>query len=187
MIRPKTKRGIFLLFLLAIASWILSRPPSDTNGEPLEKLDTRMNYALWDFNAQLLDDKGRVSLEMESPKLRNNATSAIGTIENPSIVVKYEGDEWHITAESAIITADREHVSLIGDVSMLRHKSLTDEILQINTRDVLLEVAPRTAVTDAAVNIIQAGDQLEAVGMKLDMTNDSFELMDEVRGRYEVP
>lgn len=185
MMRRATGRAIAALTLLATVSWFLARDPGEERPSPFEDLDTRLNYALWDFTAMLLDEHGRVSVRIDAPMLRNDARSQVGTIENPRIRIQEEADEWYITADSAVVTADREHVSLVGSVDLLRENPQTGETLEIRTRDVLLNVTPRTASTEAAVTIVQHGDQLDAVGMKLDMKTDSYELLDKVRARYE--
>lgn len=187
MIRRATGRGIGALALLAIVSWIAARDGTAPRSSPFEDLDTRLNYALWDFNALLLDTDGRIAVRIDAPMLRNNASSQIGTVENPRIRIQQAPDEWYITADSAVVTADREHVSLVGTVDMLRENRQTGDTLQIRTRDVLLDVVPRTASTDAVVTIVEDGDRLDARGMKLDMKTESYELLDEVRARYARP
>jgi LPS export ABC transporter protein LptC len=187
VIKRKTRHGILLLSSLAVISWLLTRDPAETGETPPASVDTRLNYAMWDFTAVLLDDEGRVNLQIDSPKLRKNALSEIGTVESPQILIQQDKEEWHITAESAIITADREHVSLVGDVNMLRMNYLTSETMVIITQDVMLNVTPRTASTESEVSILQAGDRLDALGMRLDMMNDSFELLENVRAHYAIP
>jgi len=187
VIRRKTGRAMLLLAFLAVVTWLGGRGRDEPEIEPFADLDTRLNYALWDFNAQLLDDEGRVQLEMNAPMLRNNASTQVGTVENPRIRIRQEDDEWHISADSAIITPDREHVSLIGHVDFLRQSKLKADRLEIRTRDVMLNVTPQTASTEAAVILAQNHDRLEAKGMKLDMKTNSYELLDEVRGSYAQP
>jgi LPS export ABC transporter protein LptC len=185
--RSRTRRGLALLAVLAGFSWYGARERVEPSSKPLENLDTRLNYALWNFNAQLLDDNGAVNLLVEAPIMRNNASSGIGTVENPRIRIQLEQDEWYITADSAIFTADREFVSLVGRVDFLRQNRINSETLEIRTRDVLLNVTPRTATTDAEVTIAQNDDLIDATGMKLDMKTDSYELLDNVRGKYATP
>lgn len=186
MIKRQTRRGIILAALLALLSWILSKPGMETAIDSSKELDTRLNYALYDFNGRLLDYQGQVKLDIESPVLRNDAESGIGTVESPTLHIQQEQDRWYITAESAVITADREHVSLLGDVFFTRQNEMTGDLLEILTRDVILNVTPRTASTESEVRILQAGDQLDAVGMNLDMITDSFELLHDVQAHYEV-
>jgi LPS export ABC transporter protein LptC len=186
MIRRRTRRGIILLALLAAFSWIVSRQPAEDQAAPVQGLDTRLNYALHDFRGRLLNDLGEIAFEIEAPLLRNDAASGIGTVERPEIRIQQEAEEWYITAESAVIASDRERVTLEGAVTMVRNNEITGEQLDIATRDVVLDVTPRTASTESDVIIRQSGNRLDATGMRLDMINDRVELLSEVRAHYEV-
>ena len=187
MIKRKTRHGIILLTALAILTWILPKSSSDPVNGPPARLDTRLNYALRDFNGQLLNKQGTINLQISSPLLRKVAQSEVGTIKSPQIRIKQADQQWHITSESAIITADKEYISLIGEVKMLRRNEVSGETLNISTRDVMLRVTPRTASTDSFVTIIQYGDRLDAMGMNLDIVNNNFELLTDVRAHYDIP
>jgi LPS export ABC transporter protein LptC len=187
VIQRRTRRGIILLALLATISWILSEDQDEISEQPFSNLDTRLNYALYDFEGRLLRDDGAVNLEIQSPVLRSDAKSGVGTVEKPEIRIQQENERWYITAESAIITANREHVSLIGDVYLARRNELTGQLLEISTKDVVLNISPRTASGDSAVSIKQDNDRLDAIGMRLDMISNSFELLNDVRAHYETP
>lgn len=187
MIRRRTRRGIIFLAILAAASWYLSRDQEEIQDRPVSELDTRLNYALHDFDGRLLNDSGAINLEIYAPVLRSNAASGIGTVESPEIHIQQEDERWYITAESAIITADREHVSLMGDVYLSRKNEITGQLLEISTKDVMLNVTPRTASSESVVRIEQDNDWLNATGIKLDMVSNSFELLNDVRAYYETP
>lgn len=184
MIHRRTWQAIFGVSVLAILTALMVRSDKDGDSKPPADLDTRLSYALWDFTGVLLDKQGNMSLRVDAPMLRNRADTQIGTIENPRLRIMEEQEEWYITADSAIITADREFVSLVGRVDLLRRNLQTQESLGIQTRDVILNITPRLASTDAAVSIQQNQDRLDAVGMKLDMINNRYELLDQVRTRY---
>jgi LPS export ABC transporter protein LptC len=187
MIRRRTLRGIAVLAALAVVSWFLARDPQQTESGPAANLDTRLNYALINFHSDFMDDKGAISVQLEAPFLKNNAASGIGTVDTPDIRVIQGDDIWHITSESAIITSNREFISMVGEVHMTRENRRTGEVLQIDTSDTLLHVTPRIATSDAPVRLHQSDDQLDAVGLKLDMINNSYELLSQVRGTYAIP
>ncbi len=187
MTRRRTRHGILALLALATVSWMMTRGTESPVRPPYSGIDTQLNYALHNFQGHILDDQGQISLEISSPVLRKNAASEVGTIDRPIVRIQHEDDDWYIEAESAIIAADREHVSLMGYVNMLRTNKITGETLEITTEDVMLEVTPKTAHTDALVTLVQSGDRLDAVGMNLDMTTSNYELMDDVRAHYELP
>jgi len=186
VIRRRTAQGIYVLTALAIGSWLLIRDADRPDERPDNGIDTQLNYALHDFEGHLLNDLGQVTVEISSPVLRKDAASEVGTIEAPVVRIQHEDDQWYIEAESAIIASDREHVSLQGYVNILRTNKITGETLEIITQDVMLEVTPKTASTDSLVTLVQSGDRLDAVGMNLDMTTNSYELLDDVRGHYEI-
>ena len=173
-----------VLTVLVALSWLGARDQSTPPAKPFDNLDTRLNYALWDFKAQLLNDEGEINLHIEAPILRNNALTQVGTMEHPKIRIQQQLNEWYITADSAVITADREYISLIGSVDLLREGRFAHDTLEISTRDVMLNVTPQTASTEAAVAITQDGDHLEADGMNLNMKTDSYELLESVRAEY---
>lgn len=186
MIQRRTRRGIILLAVLASLSWMLTDEEGEVSEEPAGKLDTRLNYALYDFDGRLLNEFGSVNLEIQAPVLRSNAQSGVGTIESPELRIQEEDERWYITAESAIITADREHVSLMGDVYLTRRNVSTGKLLEITTKDVMLNITPRTASSDSRVVITQDNDRLDATGIRLDMIANHFELMNDVQAHYEI-
>jgi LPS export ABC transporter protein LptC len=187
MIHRKTWHGIGVLAMLAILTALIVRSGSQRIGVPPADLDTRLSYALWDFSGVLLNKQGQVNVRVDAPMLRNTADSQVGTVENPRLRIIQEEDEWYITADSAIITADREYVSLIGRVDLLNQDLAGTRRLGVQTRDVMLNITPRLASTESAVSIQQNQDVLDAVGMKLDMKNKRYELLHQVRARYATP
>jgi LPS export ABC transporter protein LptC len=182
----RTRRGIILLALLAALSWELSRE-GEVEEQPVSKFDTRLNYALYDFDGRLLNEEGAIKLEIQAPVLRSNARSGVGTVESPELRIQQEAERWYITAESAIITADREHVSLMGDVDLTKRNELTGQLLEISTKDIMLNIESKTASGDSRVSIRQENDSLDAVGIRLDMISNRFELHHDVQAYYETP
>jgi len=176
-----------MLALLASVSWILLRESGEEKVSPVNKLDTRLNYALYDFNGRLLEEDGSTKLVFHAPALRSDAQSGVGTVESPEIRIQQEDEQWYITAESAIITADQEHVSLVGNVNLSRENQVTGELLEIATTDVMLNVTPRTAASDSEVRIRHFNDRLDATGFRVDMISNTFQLLKDVRAYYEIP
>lgn len=185
--QAKTRHGILLLSAFAALTWLLARQPREAPVDPVSRPDLELNYALYDFSGMLLNDRGGVALQISSPVLRNNAASGIGTVEAPEIRIQQEQDKWYISAESAIISPDREHVTLAGEVYLSRQDELTGRLLEITSSDIVMDVTPRTAMTEAGVTVLQGGDRLDAVGMRLDMIRETYELLHDVRARYEMP
>jgi LPS export ABC transporter protein LptC len=185
--RPATRRGIVVLGLVALITVLATRDVKQDLQTPLTDVDTRLNYALFDFKAQLLDEDGVLAVTIEAPVLRNNATSGIGTVTRPDIFVSENGNDWSVKANTAVVSADREFISLAGEVRVVRYNARDSDALEIKTRDLVLAVTSRTASTDARVNIQHARDRIAATGMFLDLVNDHFELFDNVKAVYDTP
>lgn len=185
--RPATRRGIAVLTIAALVAFLASRDVQQELSPPVGRLDTRLNYALFDFRARLLDEKGQLAATIEAPVLRNNADTGVGAITRPQILVRENGNDWHIQSGSAVISADREFVSMSGEVEVVRYNELDSNEVTLDTRDLLLAITPRTASTDSWVDIRHAGDRIAATGMTVDMINDQFELLNEVSAVYDTP
>ncbi len=186
MIPRKTRNGIILLAALAATSFWLGRGTKERLPEPISGLDTQLDYALRNFEARFFDAQGQPAVRMRAPTLTNNASSGIGLVENPSFEIVHEGNLWNIISDSATVTADRERIILSGGVNMRRRDPATARWLEVSTSRLILDVTPRLAHSDRAVLIMEGGDTLEAVGFSIDMSDNSFHLDEQVKGRYVI-
>jgi len=186
VIPRQTSRGILVLAVLTAAVFWLGRSGSDRRQDPISGLDTRLNYALHDFEARYFDADGKSAVNLWAPILTNNASSGIGIIEQPRFNVVQDGNLWSIVAESATVTADREQIILAGKVNMRRVDPVTERLLEVTTNEMILDVTPRVVHSDRPVVILEDGDKLEAVGFSIDMINESYHLDDQVKGRYGI-
>jgi len=186
MITRKTRRGIIALVLLTGVSFWATHEQRDDAPESIAGLDLKLDYVLRDFELQVYDVDGRTALNMKSPVLSNNPLVEMGTIENPMLVLHQQDITWNLTADSATITADKEHVELLGKVYVQRLELLTGNRVELNTSELKIEVTPQTASTFAPVSLFDGLSNMEAVGMHLDMMNDTFILKQQVKAVYAV-
>jgi LPS export ABC transporter protein LptC len=174
-----------LVLLTAVSFWIGHKQDKEVMS-PVAGLDPSLNYVLRDFEIQFFDETGQPAINMQAPVLRNNPNLRLGTIEHPVIRLNQPGVVWNVSSASATVTADKEHVELTGDVRVLRHEPATGVLIELNTRDVQIEVSPQTATTDQPVNISDGYNQLRAIGMDLDMKTNTFKLREQVNATYAV-
>ena len=184
MITRKTRRGIIALVLLTGVSYWAAREQGDDIPEQVADFDPKLNYVLRDFELQVYGIEGNVVMNLKAPILRNNPSLQLGTIENPLLVLHREDITWQLEADSATITADKEHVELLGNVYVQRLEQITGSRLELNTSEVSIEVEPQTALSDKPVSLFDGLNQVDAVGMELDMMNDTFKLMQQVKAVY---
>lgn len=186
MISRKTRRGIIALVVLTGVSFWAAREQRDDTSEPVTGLDPRLNYVLHDFNLQVFDVNGKATLNIKAPVLSNDPVLGIGTIENPLLILHQQGVTWKLVADWATITSDKERVKLSGSVYVQRLELLTGNRVEFKTSEIEVEVTPQIASTAEPVSLFDGHNHMDAVGMQLDMMNDTFHLNQEVRAIYAV-
>ena len=186
MITRKTSRGIIVLILLTGVSFWVAREQQDEEPGPVTGLDPKLNYVLRDFELQVYDENGKTTLNLKAPVLSNNPLLEMGTIENPLMVLHQQDITWNLTADSATITADKEHVELLGKVYVQRLELMTGNRVELNTSELKIEVTPQTADTFEPVSLFDGLNNIDAVGMHLDMMNDTFKLKQQVKAIYAI-
>lgn len=186
MITRKTRRGIFAMVLLTAVSYWASRSQDNESPEPVAGLDPKLDYVLRDFELQFYDENGQPTINLRAPILRNNPEMQIGTIEQPVMRLNQGEIVWDLTAEMATVTADKEHVQLLGQVHVERHEPALGHRMEVDTSEVQIEVTPQTATTDQAVSMSDGLNQLSAIGLDLDMKSSSFKLKEQVKATYAV-
>ncbi len=186
MITRKTRRGIIAMLVLTSISYWAGRDGENEATEPVSGLDPRLNYVLRDFELQFYDNDGQPTINMQAPILRNNPILQVGTIENPVIRLNQPGLVWNLTADSATVTADKEHVQLSGLVHVQRLEPANGSRVELDTSDVHIKVTPQTASSDRPVSVFDGHNQLNATGLELDMKSNTFKLKQQVKATYAV-
>jgi LPS export ABC transporter protein LptC len=153
---------------------------------PTQGLNTRLDYALHDFEARIFDEYGNESMRIDAPQLSNDAESGVGTIDQPRIRLRQEDTVWNIIAATATASPDREHIIFTGDVNIQRRNPDVVHRLEINTQELQFDVIPKIARTDQPVTVLDGPNRINAVGLKLEFNQRRFELLDQVQGLYEV-
>ena len=186
MITRRTRRGIVALVVLTTVSYWIGHKQDIDITEPVSGLDPKLNYVLRDFELQFYDANGQPTINMQAPVLRNDPELQMGTIEHPIILLNQADVTWHLTSDFATVTADKEHVQLSGQVHVQRNESITGNWIELITREVQIEVTPQTASTDEAVRMFDGYNQLNAIGLDLDMKTNTFKLKQQVKATYAV-
>jgi LPS export ABC transporter protein LptC len=186
MITRKTRNGILAVLSLTAVSFWISRSQETDMPEPVAGLDPKLNYVLRDFELQFYDENGRPTMNMQAPVLRNDPELELGTIEYPIVILNQADLVWNLRSETATVTADKEHVQLSGQVHVKRNEPATGHWVELRTREVHIEVTPQTAVTDQPVSMFDGYNQLDAIGLELDMKANTFKLKQQVKATYAV-
>jgi lipopolysaccharide export system protein LptC len=186
MIPRKTRNGVIALVVLTVVSFWVNRSQKNEAPKPVAGLDPKLNYVLHDFELQFFDQNGQPTINLRAPILRNDPKLELGTIEQPVMKLNQVDVVWNLTADSATVTADKEHVQLLGQVHVRRQETTSGAWVEVDTREVQIEVKPQTASTDQAVHMFDGLNRASAVGVDLDMTANTFVLKQQVKATYAV-
>ena len=186
MITRKTRNGTITLILLTTFSFWISRSQHEDSPAPVAGLDPKLNYVLRDFELQFFDENGLPTINLRAPVLRNDPELELGTIEKPVMELNQADIVWHLTADTATVTADKEHVQLLGQVHVKRQESLSGYEIDLDTRDVQIEVTPQTAQTNQPVHMTDGQNDVNAIGLGLDLKANTFVLKQQVKATYAV-
>lgn len=178
--------GIALLAALAATSFWANRGTQDTAPPPIAGLDTRLDYALQSFELRMFDQQGVPSLRLLAPAMSNDAETGISTVQTPSIEVLQPDGTWNIDARAATVAADREHILMSGDVWMRRSGAGTQPALDLRTSELELEVTPRKASSDEPVRMVEGPHVMEAVGFRVNIMDNTFQLLNRVKLTYAI-
>lgn len=184
MMPRRTMLGIVVIGVLTAVSFWLNRDSDDSAPSAIAGLDTRLNYALHDFEALYYDQQGKLAGKVTAPKLANDAETGIGVIEQPRFQVVHEGRRWTILSEAATVTPDREHVLFSGQVNLMGGEVDQGREVRIRSSEVTLDINPRYVHSEREVTIEEGPNVLNAYGFHLDMTNQQFQLESQVEGQY---
>lgn len=186
MISRQSRRGIIALtLLLALSLWATRREQAEDNA-PIEGLDTRLDYALSNFEFQYFDEAGQPAMRMTSPRFTSDTATGLGVANEPRLEMRHEGFLWNIIADQATVTANREIIYLSGEVELQRSGDTPDSWLRLNGSDVTLEVTPRIAHSVRPVALIDLAGTLNATGFMVNMTSNNYRLDYDVRGSYVI-
>lgn len=186
MITRKTQRGMTVLILLSAISFWATRSQDESGPAPVAGLDPELDYVLRDFELQFYDELGQPTINMRAPVLRNDPRLQMGTIEYPVVKLNQTDAVWDLKADLATVTADKEHVQLIGRVQIVRNEPATGKWVELNTREVQIEVTPQTATTDQPVSMFDGFNRVDAIGFELDMTTKQYLFKQQVIATYAV-
>jgi LPS export ABC transporter protein LptC len=184
MISRNSRNGaIALSLLLAISIWAGHRS-QDSDNAPTAGLDLRLDYALSNFEFRWFDAEGQPAILLTSPRFTSDTASGEGLAIDPVLDVNYEGAQWNIIADSATVSNDREIIRLSGDVHLLRIAQSPSGPMTVDSSNVTLEITPRIARSGQYVEVKDASSRLTATGFSVDMKNNNYQLMSDVKGSY---
>jgi len=171
--------------LSGLANWSLQRP--------LPAATPRLYGADHSFtrpHAWLFDRKGRPTYEVFGTRLEHRAESDDYLLRDAELIAHPgQGEQgiWHLRAEQARLDDDRRHATLAGEVTIDREQVPPADALRLLARDVALDLAARTAISNAPMTAIGAHWQSRSSAFSADFNQQLLLQEGRVHDHYEPP
>jgi LPS export ABC transporter protein LptC len=160
---------------------------------PLPTATPRLHGADHSFtqpHAWLFDREGRIAYEALGTQLEHRAESGAYLLSEAELLVHpREGEQgiWRLRAEQARLDDDRTHAWLAGEVTIDREEVPPSDALRLLARDVALDLAARTATSNAPMTAIGAHWQSRSSAFSADFTQQLLLQEGRVHDRHEPP
>jgi lipopolysaccharide export system protein LptC len=181
--RKRTIVGVTLLAIAVaagLAVWEL-RPKPQASGSTTSRSD----YILENFELTSLDENGKESFSVKSPRLERDPGGKSLTITLPqfSFPDKKQG-RWLVTSDSAWVAEKGVEVRLIDKVEMLGPPTPLGERTRFSTARLQIFPKQDLALSEDVVTISRADSILHGTGLRADMHSHRIQLLANVKGRY---
>lgn len=184
--RRRVPVSILLLVLAAVASqvllwWLAPAPkPRSMSGPP------RSGYTLTNFHLQVLTATGAPGVNLTAPQLqRRNGDGSLFVTQPVFDLTGTTDSHWLGNAEHGWVSADGSQLKLLGRVHMHRPATASATQASIDSADVSAWPNQHRLQTAATTVIHEPGRILRGVGMKVDLTTHTMELLAHVHGTFQ--
>lgn len=177
---------LFLLLFIAVAatSWLIignNHEQSIKNTHSNDEMDT---FAT-DVHITNMDKEGRLSTELDTPKLTHFSQSNQTQLQTPTLIIHSQDQpQWKITADQGQIYHHNEEVLLEHHVIIHQAKGSHNEEVTITTPAVTLFPEKKIATTNHPVQLLSDTTQINGIGMEANLIEGTLELKNAARGEY---
>jgi len=133
----------------------------------------------------IMNEKGHPAYEFTTPHLLNYEENDRSTFTLPHLIM-YEDNAppWTVDALQGEALQGHEKVLLENNVVMAQPKGINNVSTLIKTQKAVIYPKENVVTTDQFISAIQPNANIQGVGMKLDLTHKTLDLLSQVRGDY---
>jgi lipopolysaccharide export system protein LptC len=144
------------------------------------------DYSMRQFTVNAMNSDGRLDYRLHGARMSHYLDDDTARVEQPNMTVYKDNDPiWNVYARHGWIAADQKSIVLHGEVLIWRNP-IGGPALEIQTDN--LHIAPdrQYAETASPVTITQAIGVTRAVGMRVDLEQNTLVLLASVQGSYTL-
>ena len=175
-----------VLAVLAAATWVYTwRPEAPAAPAPADTDEQPLGYYVHGARVLGTDEQGRVVYRVNARRLDELPDQ--GVLNFDGVNVEYrpmDATPWEISANSATGPKDGSALELIGQVELESAPTDGGAPVVITTERLKFSADTSRAETDEAVKIRVGDWQLDAVGLRTDLKDDTLRLESEIHGTF---
>lgn len=174
-----------LIFLAAISAWMQwYNKPAVT---PVATTSPGPDYYLKNFTITATGTDGTPRYLIKSSYMEYMSGQETVTFLQPQLLFHNENrSSWTVTGEQARVTGQGKQVMMKGKVVLEQRSESSDKALRIETADLLVLPGLKRAETVAEVVMKTDYSTINAIGFRVDLTQDKLNFLHQTRGRYYV-
>ncbi len=173
-----------LLVLAGLSFSITQRRPKtpEAPGEPLPD-----GYYLSDAQLQSTDSSGVLRYELRAQRIDQRPQDAAIDLSDLRLDYGSTNNLWRLTAKTGRMPSSNAHIDLGGGVLTQLLNAAAHGATRLHSERMFVDIVGQTASTDDPVTVEFDGGTLEAVGLDVDLTDETLRLRSQVRGVFEPP
>jgi len=177
---------LFVILIGAFSNWLLTSLETRPLIRP-EKVRHDPDYFLDNFNATVMNDSGKPRYKLKGKRLDHYPDDKSVAIQQLTMdLYRDKLPEWKVTAVQGLVYDKAQRIELLGKVTMHRPPTPEEAEITLLTEDVTIFPQREYAETDAAVTITSGRNEMQAVGMRLNLSDGRLELLSETKGKYVI-
>lgn len=173
--------GIFV-FMTIIVWWSITKNYNEEN--PIQPPQTAHYIEMFmnEFKMTVMDETGKPNYTMKGIYLKRYNDSDNSEVDQPLLQLLQEGNQWVVSAETALINDKNETIQLNTNVVMQQEN--IEPAITIRTQNMLIHTKTQIAQTEALVEITQGESYVKSHGMIYNNITSDLELSSRVNGYY---
>lgn len=181
----RTAWALVSLTVLAVVTFFMTHPDSDPVSEDASTLPE--GYYLAGATLSSTDASGVVRYELRADRIDHRPSD--GTIDLTTLQLDYGNNlnRWRLSAQTGSMPKTNNQITLEGEVTTRLLNAAAHGATQMATQSLFVDITEQQASTDDPVTVDFEGGQLTAVGLDMDLANETFVLRSQVKGVFEPP
>ncbi len=176
--------GFIVLLAAALASWYLASTLREAAPQPQPAARSERGFYLRDARILGTGETGQLMYQIEADYAEQRSDDRIA-FDNVRIRYSPASDvPWSISADQAMITGNRQTLTLAGHVLAVSAEGFSGNATEIRTDWLELEPEDYRAYTDRRVQIRIGERSLTATGMEALLRENRVELKSNVSGKF---